>query len=61
MVERLGTSYLDPVRETAEQYYLNQQDKEKIHLVQSELKDYAGVLGAAMLAEQSWKRDRRKK
>lgn len=61
VVERLGTSYLDPVRETAEQYYLNQQDKDKVHLVQSELKDYAGVLGAAMLAEQSWKRDRRKK
>jgi len=61
VVERLGMSYLDPVRETAEQYYLNQQDKDKVHIVQSELKDYAGVLGAAMLAEQSWKRDRRKK
>lgn len=56
VVERLGSSYLEPVRETAEQYYLNQQDKDRVHVVESELKDYAGVLGAAMLARQSWKR-----
>ncbi|MBN1642312.1 MAG: ROK family protein [Anaerolineae bacterium] len=50
VVERLGASYVDPVREIAEQYYLNQQDKDQVHVVPSELKDYAGVLGAAMLA-----------
>jgi glucokinase len=52
VVERLGAAYVDPVREVAEQYYLNQQDKDQVHVVASELKDYAGVLGAAMLAQQ---------
>jgi len=52
VVERLGARYVDPVREVAEQYYLNQQDKDQVHVVESELKDYAGVLGAAMLARE---------
>ena len=61
VVERLGASYLDPVRETAEQHYLNQQDKERVHIVETKLGGYAGVLGAAMLAGQSWKQERKKK
>jgi glucokinase len=61
VVERLGSSYVEPVRETAEQYYLNQQDKDQVHILESELKDYAGVLGAAMLGEQSWRRERKRK
>jgi glucokinase len=61
VVERLGERYLEPVRETAEQYYLNQQDKEKIHVVATELGEYAGVLGAAMMAKRAWKRERKKK
>ncbi|MBN1933467.1 MAG: ROK family protein [Anaerolineae bacterium] len=56
LVEQLGDIYLDPVRETAEQYYLNQQDKDKIRVVASALKDYAGVLGAAIMANRAWKR-----
>jgi glucokinase len=56
VVERLGERYIEPVRETAEQYYLNQQDKSKIHIVATELGGYAGVLGAAMMANQAWKR-----
>jgi hypothetical protein len=44
------------VREVAEQFYLNQQDKDQIRVIESELKDYAGVLGAAMLAKQLDKR-----
>lgn len=56
VVERLGAAYVDAVREVAEQFYLNQQDKEQIRIVESELKDYAGVLGAAMLAKQLDKR-----
>jgi glucokinase len=60
LVERLGERYLEPVRETAEQYYLNQQDKDKIHIVESELKDYAGVLGAAILAVRYSKRKKKK-
>jgi glucokinase len=61
VVERLGERYLEPVRETAEQYYLNQQDKDKVHIVATELGGFAGVLGAAMMANQRWKRKHRKK
>jgi glucokinase len=57
VVERLGASYLDPVRETAEQYYLNQQDKSRVHILETKLGGFAGVLGAAMLAQQSWRRE----
>jgi len=56
VVERLGAAYLDPVRETAEQYYLNQMDKDQVHVVLSKLADYAGVLGAAMLARELLKK-----
>jgi glucokinase len=58
VVERLGERYLDPVRETAERYYLNQEDRSKIHIVATQLRGYAGVLGAATMANQNWKRDR---
>jgi glucokinase len=61
VVERLGERYIEPVRETAEQYYLNQQDKDKVHIVATELGGFAGVLGAAMMASQTWKRAHRKK
>jgi glucokinase len=61
VVERLGVKYIEPVRETAEQYYLNQQDKSKVRIVATELKGYAGVLGAAILADQSWKREKKRK
>jgi glucokinase len=60
VVERLGERYIEPVRETAEQYYLNQQNKKKIHIVATELRGYAGVLGAAMMANRNWKRERQK-
>jgi glucokinase len=56
VVERLGERYLEPVRETAERYYLNQEHKSKIHIVSTELRGYAGVLGAAIMADQAWKR-----
>jgi glucokinase len=59
VVERLGDAYVDPVRDVAEQFYLNQQDKDQIRVVESELKDYAGVLGAAMLAKQLDKRGKK--
>jgi glucokinase len=60
VVERLGERYIEPVREVAEQYYLNQQDKSSIHIVATQLRGYAGVLGAAMMANQAWKRKRKK-
>jgi glucokinase len=58
IVERFGEQYMEPVRVTAEQYYLNQQDKHRIHVVATELGGYAGVLGAAMMANRRWKRAR---
>jgi len=57
VVERLDERYLEPVRETAERYYLNQEKKRKIHIVTTQLRGYAGVLGAAIMANQNWKRD----
>jgi glucokinase len=60
VVERLGERYLEPVRETAERYYLNQQDRRKIKIVGTQLRGYAGVLGAAMMANDAWKRAKRK-
>jgi glucokinase len=59
VVERLGERYIEPVREVAEQYYLNQQDKSGIHIAATQLRGYAGVLGAAMMANQAWKREHR--
>jgi glucokinase len=58
VVERLGERYIEPVRETAEQYYLNQQDRDKVRIVETALKGDAGALGAAILADQSWQRGR---
>jgi len=61
VVERLDEAYVEPVREVAEQYYLNQQDKNEIHIVATQLGGNAGVLGAAMMASQSLTRARKKK
>jgi glucokinase len=60
VVERLGERYLEPVRETAERYYLNQEDRDKIHVVTTELRGYAGVLGAATMADQNWRKERKR-
>jgi glucokinase len=60
VVERLGERYLEPVRETAECYYLNQQDRRKIKITGTQLRGYAGVLGAAIMANNSWKRAKQK-
>jgi glucokinase len=61
VVERLGETYVEPVREVAERYYLNQQDKDKVCIVGTKLGGNAGVLGAAMMANQAWKRGRKGK
>lgn len=61
VVERLEERYLDPVRETAERYYLNQEDRDQVHIVVTQLRGYAGVLGAAMMANRNWKRERKKR
>lgn len=53
VVEAFGEGFLQPVREIACQYYISQVDADKVQIVPAKLGDYAGVLGAAMLA---WER-----
>jgi glucokinase len=50
--EAMGDSFLEPIRVTARQYYIQQTDADKVRIVLATLGDYAGVLGAAVLARQ---------
>jgi glucokinase len=52
VVEALGDSYLAPIRETARSHFLQQRDADRVQIVPAVLGDYAGVLGAAILAGQ---------
>ncbi len=49
VVEALGDIFLQPIRETARSYYLQQRGAEKISIVPATLGDHAGVLGGATL------------
>ena len=52
IVEALGDRFLDPIRTTARQYFLQTADADRVQIVASALGDHAGVLGAAVLARQ---------
>lgn len=52
VVESLGESFLEPVRQIARPYFLQQKDAEKVRIVLATLGDHAGVLGAAIMAAQ---------
>ncbi len=52
VVEALDEEFLAPIRVTARQYYIQQAGADKIRIVAATLGDYAGVLGAAVLARQ---------
>ncbi len=52
VVEAMGAKFLEPIRVTARQYYIQQTDAERVHIVPGTLGDHAGVLGAAVLARQ---------
>ena len=52
VVEAVGDRFLDPIRVVARQYYIQQADADQVRIVSAELGDYAGVLGAAVLARQ---------
>jgi glucokinase len=52
VVEALGAGFLDPVRVTARQYYIQQAGADKVRIVPAQLGDYAVVLGAAALVRQ---------
>ncbi len=49
VVEALGDTFLQPIRETALAYYLQQRGAEQISIVPATLGDQAGVLGGAAL------------
>jgi len=55
LVEALGEEFLDPIRVTARQYFIQQTDAGKVGIVTAKLGDRAGVLGAAALARQKAK------
>lgn len=49
VVEALGDAFLQPIRETALAYYLQQRGADQISIVPAQLGDHAGVLGGAAL------------
>jgi glucokinase len=53
VAEAMGDEFLKPIRVTARQYYIQQAGADKVRIVLATLGDYAGVLGAAVLARQS--------
>ena len=52
VIEALGEEFLEQIRVTARQYYIQQTDADKVQIVPAKLGDHAGVLGAAVLARQ---------
>lgn len=52
VVEALGDEFLAPIRLTARQYFIQQSHAESVRIVPAQLGDYAGVLGAAVLARE---------
>lgn len=49
VVEALGDAFLQPIRDTAVSYYLQQRNADKVRIVPATLGDNAGVLGGAAL------------
>lgn len=61
VVEAFGDEFLQPIRQTARGCFIAKHEMERVKIVSAELGDYAGVLGAAMLAaERAEKAARRK-
>lgn len=52
LLERMGDAYLEPVRKTAQQHFINKQDMERVAIVRARLGDQAGAIGAAELVRQ---------
>jgi glucokinase len=52
VIEALEDDFLVPIRVTARQHFIQQEDADKVQIVTATLGDYAGVLGAAVLARQ---------
>lgn len=52
VLERMGDAYLEPVRSTAVEQFINRLDADKVRIVRAALGDYSGVIGAAILARE---------
>ena len=52
VVEAMGKEFLGPIRTTARQYFIQQAGADQVRIIPAKLGDYAGVLGAAVLARQ---------
>jgi glucokinase len=52
VLERMGDAYLDPVRQAAQQHFLNKTDAAGIAILRAVLGDYSGAIGAAVLASE---------
>jgi glucokinase len=52
IVEELGEPFIEPIRETARKYFLQQKDADRIRILTSTLGDDAGPIGAAVIAQQ---------
>jgi glucokinase len=52
VAERLGESFVAPIRARAYKHLLSQRDREQVRIVPTELKDLAAPLGAAWVARQ---------
>jgi len=52
VAEAMGDRFLEPIRLTARQYYIQQTGADKVRIVLATLGDHAGVLGAAVLVRQ---------
>ena len=52
ITERLKDTYVDPIRETAYEYFLRPADRDRVRILPGRLGDNAGALGAIVLAKQ---------
>ncbi len=52
IAERLRDTYVNPIRETAYEYFLRPSDRDRVRIVPGKLGDNAGALGAIVLAKQ---------
>lgn len=52
IAERLGESFVKPIRETAYQYFLRRHDARRVKILPGTLGDNAGALGAVVLARE---------
>jgi glucokinase len=50
IAERLGESYVGPIRKTAYENFLRRHDADRVRIVAGTLGDNAGPLGAVVLA-----------